>query len=161
MEQLTTPLLAKACRIFLALAYPVGPESIPAKKRYYQELPEDKPVGDFLPPAACASGICQTLTGDHGALVGYALRLGSSGFPHLKLQMRHLMQNNQAAIVFMVDTHDAFSKENRVPPADHPDAPQWLELQKANRALKEKIEAAFEQHGLATLNSILRDDLEN
>jgi hypothetical protein len=60
----------------------------------------------------------------------------------------------------MVDTHDAFCKESRFPPPDHPDAKQWLLLQSANRLLKEKIEAAFEQDGLTTLNSMLRDELQ-
>ena len=35
-----------------------------------------------------------------------------------------------------------------------------LEMQKANRALKERIEAAFEQNGLATMNSLLRGGLQ-
>ena len=45
MQSLTTPLLCKACRIFLSLAYPDGPESIPKAKRFYYDLPADQEVG--------------------------------------------------------------------------------------------------------------------
>ena len=83
MQQLTTPLLGQACRLFLALAYPEGPSSIPAKKRPYYELPADQPVSAFLPPAACAIGVCQEVRGQTGTPCGYDVRLGSSTFPHL------------------------------------------------------------------------------
>lgn len=160
MQQLTTPLLSQACRIFMTLAYPEGPATIPAKKRLYFDLPGDQPVAAFLPPAACAVGVCQELRNETGSPCGYDLRLGSSGFAHLKLRVQQIANNSRAMLVYMVDTHDAFSKESRVPPPDHPDAPQWVALQSANRLLKEKIEAAFEQNGLATMNSLLRDNLQ-
>ena len=161
MQQLTTPLLSQACRIFLGLAYPEGPSTIPAKKRAYFDLPADQPVSAFLPPAACAVGVCQELRGLSGSPCGYDFRLGSSGFAHLKLRLQPVEQNGHWTWVFMVDTHDAFSKETRFPPPDHPDAKQWLLMQNANRLLKEKIEAAFEQNGLATLNSLLREELQD
>jgi hypothetical protein len=160
MQQLTTSMLGQACRIFMALAYPDGLSSIAAKKRVYYDLPPDQPVSAFLPPAACAVGVCQEARGDGGATTGYDLRLGSSGFAHLKLLVRLITQNCQPTWVFMVDTHDAFSKESRFPPPDHPDAQPWLAMQCVNRTLKEKIEAAFEQNGLLTLNSMLREQLK-
>jgi hypothetical protein len=160
MQQLTTQLLGQACRIFMALAYPEGPSSIPAKKRIYFDLPADQPITAFVPPAACALGVCQELRGDTGTPCGYDLRLGSAAFAHLKLRLQQVMQNSHCTWVFMVDTHDAFSRECRVPPADHPDAKQWLLMQNANRVLKEMIEAAFERSGLATLNSLLREELQ-
>lgn len=161
MQQLTTPLLSQACRLFLSLAYPEGPTAIPPKKRFYYDLAADQPVAAFLPPAACAAGVCQELRNESGTTCGYDLRLGSSGFAHLKLRVQQITHNNAAILVYMVDTHDAFSKESRVPPPEHPDAKQWLAMQNANRALKEKIEAAFELHGLATMNSLLRDNLQS
>jgi hypothetical protein len=161
MQQLTTSLLSQACRIFMALAYPDGPSSIAAKKRLYCDLPLDQPISAYLPPATCAVGVCQELRGEGSAPSGYDLRLGSSGFAHLKLLLRLVTQNGQSTWVFMVDTHDAFSKESRFPPPDHPDARQWLSMQSVNRALKEKIEAAFEQNGLPTLNSMLREQLRD
>jgi hypothetical protein len=159
MQQLTTQLLGQACRIFMALAYPEGLTSMPAKKQPYFDLPADQPVSAFLPPAACAQGMCQELRDASGVSCGYDFRLGSAGFPHLKLRLQRVEQGSDSVWVYMVDTHDAFSKECRFPPPDHPDAKQWLQLQDANRALKEQIEAAFEQNGLATLNSLLRQEL--
>jgi hypothetical protein len=160
MQPLTTTLLGQACRLFLALAYPSGSPSIPAKKRLYFELPPDQPLSAFVPPAVCAAGVCQELRGASGTPCGYELRLGSSGFAHLKLRVQPVQHRDGQTWVFMVDTHDAFSKDSRFPPPDHPDAKQWLLMQTANRVLKEKIEAAFEQNGLTTLNSMLREELQ-
>jgi len=160
MQQLTTQLLSRVCRIFLELAYPEGPATIPVKKRLYFEIPGDQSIEAFLPPSACAVGVCQTRKGDTGELCGYDFRLGSIDFQHLKLRLQLVNVNNVATLVAMVDTHDAFSKDASCPPAEHPDAKVWLEMQKANRALKEKIEAAFEQNNVATFNSILRDELK-
>jgi hypothetical protein len=158
MQELTTQLLGQACRIFMAFAYPDGASTIPASKRLYNDLPADQPVSAFLPPAACTRGLCQELR-DADGIRGYDLRLGSAGFAHLKLRLQSIKHKDKQTWVFMVDTHDAFSKDCRIPPPDHPDCPQWLAMQSANRALKEKIEAAFEQGGLVTLNSLLREKL--
>src|SRR5438132_933428 len=100
MQELTTALLAKACRIFMGLAYPDGPTSIPEKKRLYYEIPLDQPVAAFLPPAACALGLCQESRSESGMLCGYALRLGSSGFPHLKMRLQLVNLNNHPIWVF-------------------------------------------------------------
>src|SRR5207244_1358123 len=114
----------------------------------------------FLPPAACAVGVCQELRGETGVHCGYELRLGSSSFPHLKLRLQLVQHGGKPIWVYMVNTHDAFSKESRLPPPDHPEAKKWLLLQTANRLLKEKIEADFEKSGLTTLNSLLREELQ-
>src|SRR5439155_1281904 len=129
MQALTTPLLAQACRIFLAAAYPDGPDSVPVKKRPYQQISADQPLESLLPPAACAQGVCQPLRNDAGAPCGFEFRLGSKHFPHLKLRVQLIPHNSQPTLVFMVDTHDAFSREHRLPPVDHPEAEQWLALQ--------------------------------
>ncbi len=73
---------------------------------------------------------------------------------------QQLTINHEPGWVFMVDTHDGFSTNHRFPPANHPDAQAWLILQNNNRILKEKIEAGFEQEGIATMNSVLRRDLQ-
>ena len=160
MPPLPTSLVGRACRIFMDLAYPAGPSSIPVKRLVYYDFPADRPLIDFFPPASLSAGIVQSIGGDDGEVHGYALRLGSAGFPHLKLRVQEVHHCGSKMWVFMVDTHDAFSKENRVPPADHPDAAHWLALQDSNRRLKEGIEAAWVEQGLATCNSLLRQDLQ-
>src|SRR5438552_9438547 len=108
MQELTTPVLAQACRIFMGLAYPEGPSSIPDKKRPYYEIPLDQPVTAFVPPATCAGGVCQESRSEKGTLCGYAFRLGSSGFPHLKLRLQLVNLSNRPTWVFMVDSLYAF-----------------------------------------------------
>ncbi len=151
--------LARACRVFCALAYPDGGETIPVKRRIYASLPLDRPLSDFLPPAI-PGDVCQAIAAPEGHVNGYAFRLGSAGFPHLKLKVQQVDGANGNAWVFMVDTHDAFSKESVQAPANHPDAAAWSALQQANRRLKEQIEQALEGEGLTTFNSLLRSELE-
>ncbi len=159
MNCVTTAMLARACRTFMELAYPGGPACIPEKKRLYYDLPVERPVEEFLPPAAAAE-ICQAIPAEGGGLRGWAFRLGSAQFPHLKLKMQKIDYNHGTVWVFMVDTHDAYSKNSARPPADHPDEAAWTALQTANRQLKEQIERALEAAGLTTFPSLLRRDLD-
>jgi hypothetical protein len=148
MKGLTTPLLDRACRIFLQLAYPEGGHTIPPPKNAYLSLRADKPLEELLVPP-----LCQPLWCRDGRLRGYALRLGSAAHPHLKMQ---IVDHAGAGCVFSVDTHDAFSLD-----AHHPDASRWRELQTSNRQLKERIERAWEEAGLLTFNALLRRELQN
>jgi hypothetical protein len=148
---LSTALLGRACRIFLEAAYPEGPESIPPPRSAYWALPEQQPLDDCL---TAGGAVCQKLREG-----GFALRLGRAGYPHLKLCVQEVEINGAAGWVFSVDTHDAFSREKPRPAPDHPDAAPWQELQAANRALKERIETAWEAAGLTTHNAILRGAL--
>jgi hypothetical protein len=144
---LSPTLLGKACQIFLTLAYPEGELSIPGAKRAYLRIPSEGSL-EFLLHAP----VCQLLARPEGGVRGYAFRLGSQKFPHLKLQ---IVGQGQGELVFSVDTHD----QVRVDPK-HPDAFAWAELQAANRKLKEEIERAWEAAGLLTFNELLRRELE-
>src|SRR6185312_12126235 len=124
MKGLTTALLDRACRIFLELAYPDGSDAIPPPKNAYLALRTDQPLEAVLVPP-----VCQVLANRDGSLRGYALRLGSSIHPHLKLQ---IVGHDEEACVFSVDTHDALI----LSPGD-PDASRWSEFQTTNRQLKE------------------------
>jgi hypothetical protein len=148
LKDLTTPLLARSCRIFFALAYPEGEAAVPLSRRAYLHLRPDQPLEPLLRPP-----VCQTLRTPDGAVRGYAFRLGSAAYPHLKLQV--VRCDEEAPCVFGVDTHDAMHLD-----PDHPDAARWAELQLANRALKERIERAWEAAGLLTFNGLLRRELE-
>ncbi len=158
MNGLTTALLSRACHTFLTFAYPGGERTIPEKRRAYLHIPADADIASYLPPADAARGICQAIKGDDGTFRGYAFRLGSVGFPHLKLQVTDYKDGT--ASVFAVDTHDAFPRTGNVPQSEHPDFEAWTALQKANRLLKEQIEGAWEEEGLWTFNRLLRQDLD-
>ncbi len=161
MTELTTAQLGQACRLFMELAYPGGPATIPPKKRSYFAVDPSRPLGDLLPPAPAAAGIAQELSTRKDGPRGYEFRLGSVHFPHLKLRVQLMEQHGEPVWVFTVDTHDAFSRHCVQPPADHPDAAAWLALQDANRQLKDRIEDEFEQAGFLTFKSLLRSDLES
>ncbi|MCS7045690.1 MAG: hypothetical protein NZO58_04980 [Gemmataceae bacterium] len=154
MATLSRRQLARACQIFLDLAYPGGPETIPPRKRPYYNIDVNGRIDDYLTPAPLAKGICEKI-----GTAGYSFRLGSSWYPHLKLRVQHVKRNGIDACVFSVDTHDAFWPENAPPPADHPDAAHWRALQMANSELKRKIETAWEQAGLLTHAGLLRQEL--
>jgi hypothetical protein len=139
--------LGHASRIFLKLAYPEGEPSIPAAKRAYLGVSTDAEFEELLKPP-----VCQFLTRPEGGIRGYAFRLGSKSFPHLKLQ---IVGQGERELVFSVDTHD----QVRIDP-HHPDARAWCELQAANRKLKEEIERAWEAAGFLTFNALLRRELD-
>jgi hypothetical protein len=146
--------LGQACRIFLTLAYPDGEGSIPVTKRAYLNMAVAQNLEPLLLPPVCQV-LPQLLGLDEispGGIRGYAFRLGSSVFPHLKLQV---VGQSDGELVFSVDTHD----QVRVP-ANHPDAAGWAQIQISNRKLKEEIEHAWEAAGLLTFNALLRRELE-
>jgi hypothetical protein len=161
MRELTTAPLARACRVFMELAYPGGPATIPLKKRAYYAIDPTRPLGDFLPPAPEAAGIAQDLSTRKDGPHGYEFRLGSVHFPHMKLRVQLMEQHGESIWVWTVDTHDAFSRHCVQPPSDHPDAAAWLALQDTNRQLKDRIEDELEQAGFPTFKSLLRGDLES
>jgi hypothetical protein len=154
MPLLSTPLLARACRIYLDTAYPGGAPTIPEHKRAYAAISPDEPVQRYLMPSPLAQGICQKA--GEGC---YTFRLGSPRYVNLKMKVHCVAERGACQCVFSVDTHDAFSKDHVQCPADHPDAAAWLELQAANRELKEKIEAAWGAAGILTHNGLLRAEL--
>ena len=148
LEGLTPETLGRACRIFLQLAYPGAPATIPQGKTAYWDPPVDSNLAALIKPPVCA--ILKTF---EGRLRGYAFRLGSAHYPHVKLQV--IQHEQMSPCIFSVDTHDTL----RLDP-HHPDAPGWAKLQIANRQLKEQIEHAWEADGLLTFNGLLRQELE-
>lgn len=148
MFGLTAGLLGRACQIFLAYAYPDG--AIPESRRAFLNLLPDDPLEPLLEPP-----LCQRLYGTPAGateLRGYALRLGSSAFPHVKLKI--VWHYETSRWFFAVDTHDAI----HLTPGD-PDHQRFKELQGKNRRLKQQIERAWEQAGVLTFNASLRQEL--
>jgi hypothetical protein len=149
MNGLTTDLLSRACRIFLELAYPGGEQTMAPSRRPFFAISPDQPLNTLL----TMSGICQPLHTPEGALRGYAFRLGSVRFPHIKLQV--ISHNGGASWIFSVDTHDILRCS-----VSGEEAKGWAELQAENRQLKERIEQEWDKHGLLTFNRLLRNGLE-
>jgi hypothetical protein len=149
MNGLTTDLLRKACRIFLGLAYPDGESAVPAARRRFWDIPAEQPLAELIG----AREVCETLTTPAGALRGFAFRLGSSKFPHLKLQVVNC--DSSGNCVFTVDTHDTLYCK-----VSSAEAAVWAQLQADNRLLKERIEREWDRQGLLTFNGLLRRELE-
>ncbi len=175
MQCLTTDLIGQACRIFLLLAYPGGEGEgegegeavIPAAKLPFLALPPGLAMLDLIGADAAVGGCCQVSAAKcGGGKAKLLLRLGCCHYPHLKLKVQHFTNDEgegegEGVWLFSVDSHDSFSPTSVVPPRGHPDAEAWMAMQTANRVLKEKIEAAWEEAGLATFNGILRRQLQN
>jgi len=157
VQTFSTQDLARACRIFLRIAYSEGPATIPASKLPYNEIPEDGPVEAYLPPAKTAAGICRDLSKTKAGIPGYEFRLGSARFPHLKLRIQSMDFHERGVWVYSVDTHDHF-----LPPSDHrsPDeADGWRALIDYNRTLKQQIEEELGAAGFLTPKTLLKLDL--
>src|SRR5689334_1678607 len=101
---LTSTVLGRACRTFLTMAYPSGPSTIPPNRRIFLELTPDQNLEPLLKPP-----LCEVLRTPQGSLRGYAFRLGSAVYPHVKLQVTN--HDRDADCIFAVDTHDAFHLE--------------------------------------------------
>ena len=153
MEALTTPELARACRIFMELAYPGGPDTIPANKRPYFDIAEDRPLGDFLFPAA----VCRDISQQKGGLLGYEFRLGSTHFPHIKLRVQQMDLQQHKVWVYTVDTHDGFHQATKYLSAEEAEA--WRTMVEQNRSLKHRIEENLTLAGYLTPKNLLQIDL--
>ena len=84
----------------------------------------------------------------------FALRLGNARYPHMKLQVQPWP--NAAGFLLSVNTHDQVLA---LDPTDA-DAEPFRALQASNQAVKEEIEAAWDDAGLPTFLRYLRDYIQ-
>lgn len=83
----------------------------------------------------------------------FSLRLGNRFYPHMKLVIER--SPDGVGALFRADTHDRHVQ----PKPDSPQAAAFAELARKNLDLAQQIEAAWDEHGLATFKRFLRDDL--
>jgi hypothetical protein len=160
MHRLTTDLVNQACRIFLSQAYPGDDSAVPPRKRLLLELCPGQEMLPYLEATAGLKETCQVVCVKNNSPRALLIRLGCTHYPHLKLKAQLVDHEGGSEWLFNVETHDGFSATNFLPPPDHPDAAAWAQMQHANAALKQRIEAAWEQAGLTTFNALLRRDLQ-
>jgi hypothetical protein len=84
----------------------------------------------------------------------YALRLGNYRYPHMKLQIQPW--ENAAGFMLSVNTHDQVAGLD----VGAADAQAFRELQAENQRLKEAIEQAWDDAGLPTFLSYLREYIQ-
>jgi CheY-like chemotaxis protein len=85
-----------------------------------------------------------------GKLRKYSLRLGNPRYGNMKLLFQELLVRDK--FFFAVDTHDEVFVD-----ASWADFDQWISLKQQNSDLKEQIERAWEQVGIPTIMSVVRE----
>ena len=141
---LSPPDLRRAIALYLAEAYPGGEP--PASVRRRIEWPEGASLAEVL----AAPRFEHSKAGEGET---YALRLGNSKYPHMKMQVQEWP--NEAGYMLSVNTHDQVLGLD--PSAV--DAGAFRALQEENQAIKEAIERAWDREGLPTFLRYLRDYL--
>lgn len=149
LRDLRLDLLRRAVELYLSLAYPSKepPESV--KRRL--EWPADVDAATLLTHSPFERA---TRPGSSRPPV-YALRLGNTRYPHMKLQIQPWP--NAAGFMLSVNTHDQVLALD----PNAADADAFRALQAENQKLKEAIEHAWDQAGLPTFLRYLRDYIES
>jgi hypothetical protein len=149
LHELRLDLLQCAVAIYLELAYSSGvvPEVVRRRLKWREDCAADELLSG--PPFECAG----KAPGRQTSI--YALRLGNSHYPHMKLQIQPWP--NDAGFMLSVNTHDQVAGVN----LSEVDAQAFRDLQAENQHLKEAIEQAWDEAGLPTFLRYLRDYIES
>jgi hypothetical protein len=149
LHELRLDLLRRAVEIYLELAYSSGmvPEMVRRRLKWREDCAADELLSGL--PFECAG----KAPGRQTSI--YALRLGNSHYPHMKLQIQPWP--NDAGFMLSVNTHDQVSGVN----LSEVDAQAFRDLQAENQHLKEAIEQAWDEAGLPTFLRYLRDYIES
>lgn len=149
LSGLRLDLLRQAVEIYLGQAYPSGelPEAVRRRLVWPEGLTPDQLLIKF--PFERAGKVPGRQTPI------YALRLGNSRYPHMKLQIQPWP--NAAGFMLSVNTHDQVAGLD----LGAADAQLFRELQAENQHLKEVIEHAWDSSGLPTFLRYLRDYIQN
>ena len=141
--------LRRAVTIYLATAYPQ--EAPPAVDRF--AMPAGADVGEWL-----MSDIVERSPDDAGRLGSvrsFSLRIGNRMYPNMKLRVSR--PPSGCCAVFHVDAHDAMLK---APPGSG-DESCLQELKAYNAELTSQITETWEQAGLLTERTYLRQAIED
>lgn len=149
LSTLRLDVIRRAADIYLEHAYPTGqlPDVVHRRMAWSPEAS----AADLLPkpPFERAGRVPGTQTPI------YALRLGNSRYPHMKLQIQPWP--NSAGLMLSVNTHDQVAGMD----LGVSDSQAFKELQSENQRLKEVIEQAWEAAGLPTFLQYLREYIES
>jgi hypothetical protein len=136
--------LRRAAAIYLEVAYPEN--AVPPTVRRRVEWPDNLEVAQILTGSQFERAF---LPGSKSPI--FALRLGNHRYPHMKLQVQPWPTS--VGYMLSVNTHDQVAGLD----PRSPDLDQFLALQRANQAMKEQIESAWDGAGLPTFLRYLRD----
>ena len=140
--------LRRAATIYLEVAYGTAPIPPAVSKRLdWKEGVETTTLLNALPFEKVGN------SGVGGSSV-FALRLGNTRYPHMKLQVQPW--TGSSGFLLSVNTHDQVLALN----PNSPDAEAFRSLQSENQKLKQGIEQAWDKEGLPTFLRYLRDYLK-
>jgi hypothetical protein len=142
-------LLRRAVDVYLNLAYPLG--EIPDVVRRRLVWPEGQAAETLLTKSPFERA--GKVPGQQTPI--YALRLGNTHYPHMKLQIQPWP--NPAGFMLSVNTHDQVAGLD----LGAADAQAFRDLQTENQRLKETIEQAWDDEGLPTFLRYLRDYIQS
>jgi hypothetical protein len=140
-------MLRRAIKLFVQYAYCDGvlPDAL---QQRLTALETDRPLPELLdnPPFE------HYLSESPFRCTVYAIKLGSTHYPHLKMEIRPFP--NDLGFFFWVDTHDQFGAfdEKMRGYAD------WCKLGQRNRELKQTIESAWAEHHLPTFAQAFQEN---
>ena len=145
LQDLRLDILRQAIDAYLVIAYPLGTYPEAVKRRL--AWPEGITAAQLLtrPPFERAG----KAPGREDPI--FALRLGNSRYPHMKLQIQPWP--NDAGFMLSVNTHDQVLGLG----SGEADSQEFRELQAFNQHLKELIEQAWDDNSLPTFLRYLRD----
>ena len=139
--------IRQAIELYLRHAY--GPKGPPKVARYL-------PPQGFQAPAWLMGELVERTPDDVPVeqVCSFALRLGNSAYPHMKLRLSRLPK--QRVYLFTVDCHDAFLSA----PPDTPDHQALEELKRRNAQVARAIRAALDKAHLPTERNYLREKID-
>ena len=135
--------IGEAIEIFLRHAY--GPKVPAVAERLI-------PPQEFMPRTWLMNDPVERMPPDapFEAVRSFALRLGNSSYPHMKLRLSR--PPDSRSYLFSVDCHDAFLNA----PAGSPDSEALEQMKKHNAAVASAISAELNDAGLPTEHNYLR-----
>jgi hypothetical protein len=148
LHDLRLDVLRQAVDIYMALAYPgVEPPEVVRRRLVWEDGLGAEALLNKLPFERASKGKTPETA-------VYALRLGNTLYPHMKLQIQPWA--NSAGFMLSVNTHDQVLSID--PGAS--DMAAFRELQAANQRLKEEVEQAWDDAGLPTFLRYLREYIQ-
>ncbi len=149
LKTLRIDLLRRAVEIYLSIAYPQSNPPEVIRRRLEWESGVDPMALLSNPPFERAN------RPGPGMTPIFALRLGNTRYPHMKLQIQPWP--NAAGFLLSVNTHD----QVLVVDSNAPDMEAFRQLQAENQRLKEAIEDAWDNEGLPIFLRYLREYIAN
>jgi CheY-like chemotaxis protein len=138
LEETDVAMVTKAIDIYLDVAWGGRPPALASMVDFSQASTIDEALERFTDERKV------------GKLRKYALRLGNSRYPNMKLVFQELLVRDK--FFFAVDTHDDVFMDS-----SWADFDQWIELKRGNAEIKEAVERAWQQAGVPTFASVVQE----